>query len=123
MTQRHNKKTNKAASRARARRVKTIKRALKRALACIGKTIKHVLTRLGEAALEGLCHGISAVISTVVAAAMVTVGLFIVSTLAHDGEDADEIARESARSGIELVLDAADTAIDDWIEQALAGAH
>ena len=119
MTQKHNKKTNKAASRARARRAKTIKRALK----CIGKTIKRVLTRLGEAALDGLCRGISALISTMVAAAVLTAGLFIVSTLANDGEDADEITRESARSGIELVLDAADNAIDDWIEQALAGAH
>ena len=104
MTQKHNKKTNKAASRARARRAKTIKRAL---------------ARIGEAALDGLCRGISAVI----AAAVLTAGLFIVSTLVNDGEDADEIARESSRSGIELVLDAADTAIDNWIEQALAGAH
>ena len=115
MTQKHNKKTNKAASRARARRAKTIKRVLTR----IGKCIKRALARVGEAALDGLCRGISAAI----AAAVLTAGLFIVGTLVNDGEDADEIARESSRSGIELVLDAADTAIDNWIEQALAGAH
>lgn len=115
MTQKHNKKTNKAASRARARRAKTIKRTFVR----IAKTIKRVLTRLGEAALEGLCRGISAA----VAAAVLTAGLFIVGTLVNDGEDADEIARESSRSGIELVLDTADTTIDHWIEQALEGAH
>lgn len=115
MTKKHNKKTNKAASRVRTRRAKNIKRVLAR----IAKIIKRVLTRIGEAALDGLCRGISAA----VAAAVVTAGLFIVSTLANDGEDADTIARESTRSGIELVLDAANTAIDDWIEQALAGAH